>query len=347
MGLQVLFVKFARPEQKSKSFYSIALRFFLASAMFFSISYWTYSVLYPPLPTSKTPLLFYSNQTGDDLKRVLQLAIKQAKKSLFLQIYGCTDPHLIKQIQKAPQKGLQVDLFYDESGSGPLHKKIPQAIPIACAGLMHKKILILDDQNVFIGTANLTPTSLTMHDNIIIGMQHKELAHFIKYSPEPSFSFALEGQQAQIWHLPDFQNACLNNILSTINSAQSSIHLALFTFTHPKIVQALIQAKHKGVDVQVALDCYTSHGASKKTAKILQEAGISLYISKGGKLLHHKWCVIDDSILFLGSANWTKSAFSKNEDCLLRLNSLTQKQTDYFNRIWKDIQKNSKKSCVL
>lgn len=287
------------------------------------------------------PILFYSNQTGDNLKKVLQTAIQKANTSLFLQIYGLTDLDLIKQIQKTSQKGLEIDLFYDESASGSLKKKIPEAVAIECSGLMHKKILILDKETVFIGTANFTPTSLTMHDNVVLGLHHKELAHFIQHSSEPSFSFTIKDQKAKMWHLPDFQNNCLDSILGAINLAKNSIRIALFTFTHPQITEALLAAKQRGVHVQVALDYYASHGASKKTAQILWQEGISLYISKGGKLLHHKWCVIDDLTLFLGSANWTKSAFTKNEDCVVRLDSLSENQKKYFQRMWHDITLNA------
>ena len=82
-------------------------------------------------------------------------------------------------------------------------------------------------------------------------------------------------------------------------------------------------------------------GASKKTATLLQSEKIDPLVSKGGKLLHHKWCVIDKSTLLLGSANWTKSAFYKNEDCILMLYNLTKKQNTHFEKIWKDIKSNA------
>ena len=69
--------------------------------------------------------------------------------------------------------------------------------------------------------------------------------------------------------------------------------------------------------------------------------GISPLKSEGGKLLHHKWALIDQKTLFLGSANWTRLAFQKNEDCLFILHNLTEKQTNYFLKLWAEIKRNS------
>ena len=314
----------------------------LLSLVFFFL-YASYQVTHPILPSEKNPVLFYSNQTGDDLKRIVLKAIEGAKKSLFLQIYGCTDPTVIHSLQKTITRGALVRIFYDPSGSGPLQKKIPQAMPLIRSGLMHKKILILDEETVFIGTANFTSTSLCMHDNVILGLYSKELAHDLQHSLKNHLHYTIGGQEIDLWHLPDFQQECLKNTLHLISLAKETIHIALFTFTHPEILEALFSAKKRGVNIFVALDYYTARGASRKTAELLQASHIPLYINKGGKLLHHKWCLIDKSTLLLGSANWTKSAFTINEDCLLVIHTLTDLQKKYFWKIWKNIESNSVK----
>jgi len=314
----------------------------LLSILFFFL-YLSYQVTHPTLPSEKHPILFYSNQTGDDLKRIVLKAIEGAKKSLFLQIYGCTDTSVIQSLLKASKKGTIVKIFYDPSGSGPLYKKIKEATPLIRSGLMHKKILVLDEETIFIGTANFTPTSLCMHDNVILGLHSKELAYDLQHSTKNHLSYKIGGQRVDLWHLPDFKQECLKNTLHLISNAKKTIYISLFTFTHPKILEALFSAKERGVNVFVALDYYTAKGASRNTAELLQKAHIPLYISKGGKLLHHKWCLIDHSTLLLGSANWTKSAFTINEDCLLVIHTLTDLQKKTFGKIWKSIESNSLK----
>ncbi len=307
--------------------------------LFFALVF--YSVTNPPLPSSQNPLLFYSNQTRDDLKILFKKAIESAQNSLFIQMYGCTDPQILFEIQKAKKRDVLVDLFYDASASGSLKKKLSFAIPLPSQGLMHKKIVIVDDELVFLGSANFTPTSLRMHDNLVVGIHQKELATFLKTSTLPHLTFKVGDQTAEFWHLPDFKDECLLRILKTIHEAKKSIHVALFTFTHPTILEALISAHKKGVVLHVAIDFGSAQGASKKAVDLLRKAGITPLISQGDKLLHHKWALIDQSTLLLGSANWTKSAFCSNDDCVLLLNDLTDLQQKHFERLWKEIERNS------
>lgn len=316
-------------------------KLFALGGIFLFFSLFTYSIRNPKLPSEEAPLLFYSNHSGDDLKRVYLSSIHQAKDSLFLQIYGLTDPQILSSLQKAPPS---TKIFYDPSGSPSLQKELSHAIPIQTSGLMHKKILIIDKKLVLLGTANLTPTSLCMHDNLVVGLYSEELAHFLESSLEQHLDFMVGGHKAELWHLPDFQGRCLKRLLHLIQEAKSSIQVALFTFTHPKILDALAKAQMRGIQVEVALDYSSVNGSSQKAAEFLTKEGIPLLISSGGgKLFHHKWALIDKKILLVGSANWTKSAFAKNEDCILILHNLNKKQEKHFTEIWKDIQWSSLK----
>jgi phosphatidylserine/phosphatidylglycerophosphate/cardiolipin synthase-like enzyme len=325
-----------------KSLYTLSVKACLLGGVFVFFSWILFSTVRPPLPSEKEAVLFYSNQTSHDLKIVFKRAIQSAQKSLFIQIYGCTDPHLIDEIKKASNRGTGVRLFYDPSGSGALKKKIPFATPLPCKnGLMHKKILIADNELVFLGSANFTPTSLRMHDNLVIGLYQKDLASFLQSSTSNHFTCNLGDQPAEFWHLPDFKHECLERVLTLINEAKGSIHIALFTFTHPQILNALIKAKERGVALHVAIDFTSSYGASKKAVATLYKEKITPLISRGGKLLHHKWALIDENTLLLGSANWTESAFRSNEDCIFILHDLKSDQKKYLRRLWKEIERNS------
>lgn len=284
-------------------------------------------------------MLLYGNQSGHDLKRLFRSAIQQSEHTLWIQMYGLTEEDLLQDIAKASGRGVSTSIFYDPKGSGMLTKKFPHAVPLYGKGLMHKKILLIDHSMIFLGSANMTPTSLCLHDNIVLGLHHPALAEFLEHSLEQVFFGNIGGQEIEFWHLPDFQQRCLKNILTLIQEARHSIQLAMFTFTHQAILQALIEAKARGVHVEAALDFYSLRGASSQVARDLMQAGIIPYISQGrGKLLHHKWCFIDRKNLLLGSANWTKSAFSKNEDFVCILHDVNQQQRRCLHKIWKDIQ---------
>lgn len=256
-------------------------------------------------------------------------------------MYGCTDPEILTGLAEACSQGIKVALYYDPSGSGPLQQKVPFAVPIPTQGLMHKKIFIVDDHWVFLGSANFTTQSLRMHDNLVIGLEAPSLAYFLQHSLASKFPFQLDKQALEFWHLPDIDHHCLEKIIQLFDQSQESIHVAIFTFTHPLILDALIRAQARGVKVAVAMDYYAAKGAGKKSYDRLKSHKIPLFLSKGDKLLHYKWGLIDGTTLIMGSANWTQAAFQKNDDYILILNSLSLPQKEYFQKIWKQIILNS------
>jgi len=259
-----------------------------------------------------------------------------------LQIYGLTDPEIISLLKQKKSAGVQVTIFYDSSAS----KTIPsflEAHPVKSTGLMHRKILVIDDVLIFLGTANFTTQSLKMHDNLLFGAWNPDLAEFLQTSIAQNGSFWINDIEIQSFLLPDFEKKALSALKETIASAERTIHIALFTLTHPHLIESLIAAKNRGVEVQVAIDRYTALGASKQAVRLLKEAGITILLSQGDQLLHHKWALIDGETLIMGSANWTLAAFTKNQDCLLILKNLEKKEKKNLQCLWKRVAIASKK----
>ncbi len=293
---------------------------FLAALYFFLIR----AALNPSLPSPKNPIVFYSNQERNDFRLVLKKAFSLAKNSISITMYAITDEELLKKLYQKAQNGISVQVWHDpKSGTTPILTPIV-ATPVKTKGLMHRKIVTTDDAYVFLGSANMTTSSLVLHDNLSVGFYHPSLARFLKAPTSSHFDFQLENQPCRLWLLPDIQ--ALDYLTEQLDQAQSSIFVAMFTLTHPKLLQALVNAQQRGVKVTVTVDHYAARGASRKAVKFLQDQKISVTFSRGLQLLHHKWAYIDRSQLILGSTNWTKAAFTKNQDCLVFLKSLTPDQ---------------------
>ena len=301
-----------------------------------------YYALYTPFPTPEHPIHFYSNHTRDNLKRVYKKALKTAKKSIELSIYSLTDPHLLHILEKQADAGVAVTLFYDPKATTipPTLKDKCTLVPYKKSALMHRKILIIDNKLTFLGSANLTPTSLKVHDNLVIGIHNHPFASSALMNPQTDLS--LPHQAGRLWLLPEAKLKALHSLIDHICKAKKKIHVALFTLTHPKLVQALIDAHSRGVAVTCILDHYTAEGASKKAQEALVKQGVTVAFSRGQQLLHHKWVHIDNHTLFFGSANWTKAAFSTNSDCLMKLSPLTKNQRKFMRKMWKIILLESK-----
>jgi phosphatidylserine/phosphatidylglycerophosphate/cardiolipin synthase-like enzyme len=295
------------------------------------------------LPDAAHPLLFYSTHSRNDLLQLFASSIERAEKSLHVTMYALTDPYLLALLSKKNNEGIKTTIFYDPTATSPFPGKINDtAHPVRLSNaLMHRKILVEDEKRVFLGSANMTTTSLKMHANLVAGIFHPELARFIINKGESPFVFSLEQMKGEFWLLPS--DAGLERILALIQGAKKQILVAMFTLTHPELIEALISAHKRGVDVRVAVDHYTAEGASASALEKLRSQGVSLYLSKGLELFHHKWALIDKTTLILGSANWTKAAFTRNQDCFMILHSLPSKQRKQLKNIWKIVELESNK----
>lgn len=209
-------------------------------------------------------------------------------------------------------------------------------------GLNHEKITILDGELVFLGSTNLTETSLSLHDNILIGIFSSNLAsHLLSRTPGSRCALSVKQQNLSLYFFPEKDKFTLNHILSIIDRAKEEIQIALFTFTHPEIQSALVQARQRGVKVTVIVDQFLARGCCKKTVDRLKQAKCLTRTSTSYKLMHHKWARIDRTTFIVGSANWTKSAFMKNRDYILIINPLTRDQNIYIDNLWLNLYRHS------
>lgn len=306
-------------------------------------SWFVWDSITPRLPQADQPAKLYSNQCRQDIRSTLLSAIKSATKSIHLVMFGLTDRPILSALAKKIEEDIPTTIYFDVGGSGKIsrHLQGSDLHPIKNAGLMHQKILIVDDETVFIGSANMTTASLQMHDNLVVGLTSKNIAKFlIDHEPYHSgyFKTKVGGQEVEIWLLPDPRGSALSEIRKKIRAAKKSIRIALFTFTHPGLVEELISAHDKGIKVTVVIDMHSGLGASSKVVEKLKNAGLRVHLSKGIQLLHHKFVYIDEETLITGSANWTKSAFYKNSDCILCLHHLVDEQKKFMNHLWKSIE---------
>ena len=102
--------------------------------------------------------------------------------------------------------------------------------------------------------------------------------------------------------------------------AKKSIHIAMYSFTHPDVTRALSVAQNKHqVEVMVILDSQAANDISEVDELI--EEGIPVKISTGWGKMHHKNCVIDGRIVLVGSANYSQASDNRNFEDLVLLSS--------------------------
>lgn len=300
----------------------------------------------PSLPKTQEPLL---QEHG--LSSLFLHAIESAQESILLASYSLSDPILLSALQKRAEAGIETTVVYDPSTSGRewsrLGKEVRQ-IARKGLGLTHQKLLVVDKELLCIGSANASTESLRWHDNLVLSCLHRELATLLvaretELAPGPlpptSELHPLKAgeQDLEFWQLPMEGEAALKRLIALLEGAEQRIQVAMFTWTHSALTEAVIAAHRRGVHVTAILDRTSANGTSYKTFRRLQEAGVPVRAHRGSPLLHHKLCIIDETILVMGSTNWTQAAFTKNRDCFVVLSPLTQAQRKRLQRAWKRI----------
>ena len=133
---------------------------------------------------------------------------------------------------------------------------------------------------------------------------------------------------SELFMMPKEQKAALSSLLSSLKAAKSSIDIAIYSFTNREIAKALRDVAAKGVKVRVIYDESSNEpsNASSTIGYLAKLQNVEVCTLKGNKaangkyfgIMHMKVAIVDDSVLFIGSANWSKNAFENNYETLLR-----------------------------
>lgn len=132
-----------------------------------------------------------------------------------------------------------------------------------------------------------------------------------------------------------------------IGSARCRAWVQMFYLTEPTIVDRLIAARRRGVDVRVLCDANECslgvrlHGAPNLPfVQDLIEGGVAvrLYHSRPGSQMHQKSIVIDSRLVYAGATNLTRQSFRVNTESALIADdpALGQVLDARFARCWSD-----------
>jgi phosphohistidine phosphatase SixA len=109
---------------------------------------------------------------------------------------------------------------------------------------------------------------------------------------------------------------------SLLAQTQASIEAALHQLSNPKLVRALTEASHRGVQVRLLLD-RTKFGETVSAVPDLCKDGLSIRLLKGrlgsSSRMHHKFALLDHQTVVTGSYNWTVGSDEQNYENLILL----------------------------
>ena len=145
-------------------------------------------------------------------------------------------------------------------------------------------------------------------------------------------SSALTYEKIYVFFSPE--DHCAEKVIYWIDRANSSIYIAMYSFTSDEIGAAVIRAFNRGVEVRVILEKNEVNQWSEYSK--FKRAGVSVKLDGNNALMHNKFCIIDGKIVITGSYNFTKSAEEKNDENLLIIFSeeVAKKYAEEFNEMW-------------
>lgn len=157
-------------------------------------------------------------------------------------------------------------------------------------------------------------------------------------------SFGFSASNDTLYILPYEQKQALSALQGALRNAKSEIKISIYSFTHNDIAKILKDVAKRGVRVEIIFDRESNmDNRSSVIGYLAKYNNISACLLSGIKarngkyygIMHQKMVIIDDEILILGSANWSKNAFENNFETLLVSSQphLIQKASNAFEKM--------------
>ncbi|KAI1317529.1 hypothetical protein EDD11_008336 [Mortierella claussenii] len=131
-----------------------------------------------------------------------------------------------------------------------------------------------------------------------------------------------------------------HHLIDTLNGAQKSLDICVYTITDDQVSAAIIRAHERGVKVRIISDDEKSEDQGSDVRRLARDHHIPTRVDGSPSYMHHKFAVVDDALVINGSYNWTKGARFQNREDLTLTNSgkAVQEFKGEFERLWQEFR---------
>ncbi|WP_054957219.1 phospholipase D-like domain-containing protein [Paenibacillus dakarensis] len=132
-------------------------------------------------------------------------------------------------------------------------------------------------------------------------------------------------------------------IIQLINGTASTLDIAIYSINYEPIVEAVINAAERGVNVRMITDL--SHAEEKakqkKALELLQDAGVPIKVNSHDGKMHLKMIIADGNKVETGSFNYLKSSVEENDDVAVFIedDEVGRKFQSAFNNLWDNTER--------
>jgi phosphatidylserine/phosphatidylglycerophosphate/cardiolipin synthase-like enzyme len=143
------------------------------------------------------------------------------------------------------------------------------------------------------------------------------------------FGMALD---IQVLYSP--KGGCQDAIVRELQKAHREILVMAYSFTADPITFGLVEAKKRGVTVDIQLD-HSNEKESYSDLRIFMEHGLDPHIDADHAIAHNKIIIIDKNVVITGSFNFTNQAEHENAENLLIIKGHPQLPSLYRDNFFK------------
>ncbi len=291
---------------------------------------------------------------GAGLDEELVQAIDAATQSVDVAAYELDLPSVTEALVRAHERGLAVRLvtdgdYKDELGPEELQQAGVPVVIERRDPFMHNKFVVIDRQQVWTGSWNLTYNGTYRNDNNVIIASSAALAENYTAEFEEMFTRQIFGPDSpantpnpevqigsiQLQNYFSPEDRPKPHIVAALKAAQSSIYMLAFSFTDDDIANLLTSKHRGGLTVRAVLETsqYNTTGGDYET---LRKAGVDVLLDGNNYNMHHKVIIIDEAVVITGSYNFTRSAAEYNDENLLIIYSpeVAAEYIEEFERVY-------------
>lgn len=274
-------------------------------------------------------------------------AINAATTSVDLEVYMLTDPSVTDALKLAAKRGVRVRVMLEPQTIGETKPYEAKAAELRAAGVEvketppdfntnsnvdHAKFMIIDGRDMLFGTGNLVKSGLgeSMKDewnnrDFWVQNTYQEAVKEAQLLFERDWN-RQSTSDIEFKHLVVTPDNANSRIVNLIDSAKDRLYVFNQSITDSNIIDKLIAAKARGVDVRVLLGKPEDSDPNRPAFDRLAAAGIKVnYYTKN--YLHAKG-IVSDGQAFLGSQNFTGGGLIRNREVGQIFN-----QTDIVNQL--------------
>ncbi|GLG98345.1 Mitochondrial cardiolipin hydrolase [Gryllus bimaculatus] len=134
----------------------------------------------------------------------------------------------------------------------------------------------------------------------------------------------------------------IRRIVDFMNCARETLDVCIYLVTCHDLANAILKVHERGVRVRIIADADMAEGSGSQISTFKKQ-GIPVRMKDSPFLMHHKYFIVDHTLLVTGSFNWTMQAITGNWDNVIVAaeRELLEPFDRHFSHLWQEFEKYS------